>query len=45
MRFARFLTLALLSAAIVAGCADASAGLDVSPGAVGHTTAEQRRFR
>jgi plastocyanin len=31
MRFARFLTLALLSAAIVAGCADASAGWTYLP--------------
>ena len=31
MRFARFLTLALLSAAIVAGCADASAGWTYVP--------------
>ena len=31
MRFARFLTLALLSAAIVAGCSDASAGWTYMP--------------
>ena len=31
MRFARFLTLSLLSAAIVAGCADASAGWTYLP--------------
>ena len=45
MRFARFLTVALLSAALVAGLHRRQRRLDLRPGAVGHPTAEQCRLR
>ena len=38
MRFARFLTVALMSAAILAGCADTSAGWTYAPGAIAHAS-------